>query len=131
MSKIENIKQLKLEIYRLEALSLQQEELIFKDFESLQKQFSFSNIIGGSISNLFENKESDNGFLINSLGFIINLVLRKTIFKNSTGIMGTILSSGLELLLNKLLSAKSNKIMDLVRGLFHKQKMEARDDESN
>ena len=131
MIKIENINQLKQEISRLENISIQQELLIFEDFETIQKQFSFSNIVSDSISNLFEKRENGSGLLMNSLGFIINLALRKTIFKNSTGIMGTILSSGLELLLNKLLSSKSDKIMDFVKGFFHKKETDSQEVESN
>ena len=120
-NRVENNKQLKAEINRLELLSIEQEKIIFEDFEAIQRQFSPSSLISASINSLFEDDEKEEGFLSKAIIFIVNLISRKTIFKNSTGIVGTILSSGFELIISKIISSKSDKIKEFFMNFFSKK----------
>lgn len=120
-NRVENNKQLKAEINRLELLSIEQEKIIVEDFEAIQQYFSPSNLISASINSLFEGNEKEEGFLSKAMIFIVNLISRKTIFKNSTGIVGTILSSGFELIISKIISSKSEKIKEFFMNFFSKK----------
>ncbi len=120
-NRVENSKQLKAEINRLQLLSIEQEKVIVEDFEAIQQQFSPSNLISASINSLLEGNDKDEGFLSKALIFIINLISRKTIFKNSTGIVGTMLSSGFELVISKIISSKSDKIKEFFMNFFSKK----------
>lgn len=120
-NRVENSKQLKAEINRLQLLSIEQEKVIVEDFEAIQQQFSPSNLISASINSLLEGNDKEEGFLSKALIFIINLISRKTIFKNSTGIVGTMLSSGFELVISKIISSKSDKIKEFFMNFFSKK----------
>lgn len=120
-NRVENSKQLKAEINRLQLLSIEQEKIIIEDFEAIQQQFSPSNLISASINSLLEGNDKEEGFLSKALIFIINLISRKTIFKNSTGIVGTMLSSGFELVISKIISSKSDKIKEFFMNFFSKK----------
>ena len=120
-NRVENSKQLKAEINRLQALSIEQEKIIIEDFEAIQQQFSPSNLISASINSLLEGNDKEEGFLSKAMIFIISLISRKTIFKNSTGIVGTILSSGFELVISKIISSKSDKIKEFFMNFFSKK----------
>lgn len=131
MNNIENSKQLKLEILRLEALAFQQEGIIKQDFEIIQEQYSPSNLIKNALSGFVEKNEKDGSFLGSSLSFLINFLSRKTIFKNSKGIMGILLSYGFEALVSKIVSSKSGMIKDLISNLFkRKEKQEEEEEDS-
>lgn len=125
MNKIENSKQLKLEIKRLEALIIHKENLIKNNLEELQNQFMPSNIIKNTFADIFKNPTEGKNLVANSLSFVINLILKKTLFR-SKGFVGSLLSFGAENLVSKLIFTKSGNIMDFLSGLTGNKKEDSK-----